>query len=160
MKLVSSNKEHEVEVDWKPADMNKDGQEVEVELEAKCQPIKNTWSGEAKVSAGGFDMGPMKPWTTLKFSTDNAGAHTIDFSQNFQYEKDYHVACDLSVNKDMKVSQAYGYAAMVSGNGNYYLRSNLLNPFVGVGTWFKWGASKQSLELQYDTSGNKTGMFG
>merc|ERR1719487_1333666 len=74
--------------------------------------------------------------------------------------KNFHVACDLSVDKDMKLSSAYGYAAMVGGNGNYYLRSNLLNPFVGFGTWFNWGASKQHLELQYDVSGSKTGLFG
>lgn len=60
----------------------------------------------------------------------------------------------------MKLSSAYGYAAMVGGNGNYYLRSNLLNPFVGVGTWFNWGASKQHVELQYDVSGNMKGLFG
>ena len=35
-KLVSSNKEHEVDFEYKPADFNKNGQSVEVELEAKC----------------------------------------------------------------------------------------------------------------------------
>ena len=35
-KLVSSNKEHEVEVEWKPTDLNKDGQKVKLEFDVKC----------------------------------------------------------------------------------------------------------------------------
>ena len=35
-KLVSSNKEHELELEWKPTDLNKDGQKVEVEIDVKC----------------------------------------------------------------------------------------------------------------------------
>jgi len=35
-KLVSSNKEHELELEWKPTDLNKDGQKVEVEVDIKC----------------------------------------------------------------------------------------------------------------------------
>ena len=33
--LITSNKEHEVELEWSPKDMNKDGKELSVELEAK-----------------------------------------------------------------------------------------------------------------------------
>lgn len=42
-KLTSSNKEHALDLEWKPTDMNKDGHELEVEFEAKCQPAKETW---------------------------------------------------------------------------------------------------------------------
>jgi len=35
-KFVSSNKEHELEFDFKPSSMNKDGQKLEVEIDAKC----------------------------------------------------------------------------------------------------------------------------
>lgn len=35
-KLVSSNKEHQADLEWKPSDLNKDGQKVEVDLELKC----------------------------------------------------------------------------------------------------------------------------
>ena len=35
-KLVSSNKEHELDLEWKPTDLNKDGQKVEVEVDVKC----------------------------------------------------------------------------------------------------------------------------
>lgn len=64
-KLVSSNKEHELDLEWKPTDLNKDGQKVEIETEVKCQPIPNTWSGDVELKAGGFDLGPIKPWTTV-----------------------------------------------------------------------------------------------
>lgn len=76
------------------------------------------------------------------------------------YDKDYHLAWDLSVNKDMKLSSAYGYAAMVGANGNYYVRANLLNQFLGLGTWYKWGNAKNSVELQYDPSGAVKGFMG
>lgn len=64
-KIVSSNKEHEMDLEWKPTDLNKDGQKVELGIEAKCQPIPNTWSGELQLKAGGFELGPIKPWTTV-----------------------------------------------------------------------------------------------
>ena len=64
-KLVTSNKEHEIDLEWKPTDLNKDGQTVEIGLEAKCQPIPNTWSADVGLKAGGFDLGPIKPWTTV-----------------------------------------------------------------------------------------------
>ena len=35
-KLISSNKEHEVEVEWKPTDLNKDEKQIKFEIEAKC----------------------------------------------------------------------------------------------------------------------------
>lgn len=160
LKLISSNKEHEVEAEYKPADLNKNGQSVEFDIEAKYNPAKNAYSGEIEVKAGGFDMGPIKPWSTLKFSTNDKGDHEVNYSQNLAYEKDFHAAWDLNLNKDMALSSAFGYLAMVGPNGNYYLRSNLLNPFVGAGTWFKNGVGKHHFELQYDTTGKNMGMFG
>ena len=65
LKLISSNKEHEVEAEYKPADLNKNGQSVEFDIEAKCNQAKNAYSGEIEVKAGGFDMGPIKPWSTV-----------------------------------------------------------------------------------------------
>lgn len=64
-KLVSSNKEHEIEIEYEPTDLNKDGQKVEVEVKGKCQPIPNTYSGKLQLKAGGFDLGPIKPWTMV-----------------------------------------------------------------------------------------------
>ena len=64
-KLVSSNKEHEVDLEYKPADLNKNGQKVEIELESKCQPAARTWSADLELKAGGFDLGPIVPWTTV-----------------------------------------------------------------------------------------------
>ena len=78
-KLVSSNKEHEVDLEWKPTDLNKDGQKVELEFEAKCQPIPNTWSGEVEVKAGGFDLGPITPWTTVSQDIGLKGFKTLDW---------------------------------------------------------------------------------
>lgn len=97
-KIVSSNKEHEMDLEWKPTDLNKDGQKVELGIEAKCQPIPNTWSGELQLKAGGFELGPIKPWTTLKFATNDKLAHTLEYTQNLVYDKDFNLAWQLNLN--------------------------------------------------------------
>ena len=78
-KLVSSNKEHEVDLEYKPADLNKNGQKVEIELESKCQPAARTWSADLELKAGGFDLGPIVPWTTVSnhVSALNYSCHNI-----------------------------------------------------------------------------------
>ena len=160
-KLVSSNKEHEVDLEWKPSDLNKDGQKVEFELEAKCQPIPNTWSGEVEVKAGGFDLGPITPWSTLRFATNSKQAHSFKYTQNLVYEKEFNLAWQLKLNKDFAVDSAYAYLAMVGGNGNYYLRTQLFKWFVGAGSWWKdQNGNKHSLEVQYDAKDKTAGIAG
>lgn len=65
LKYTVSNKSHEIKVEYEPTDMNKDGQKVQLEVESKCEPKDNKWSVEAEVKAGGFDMGPIKPFTNV-----------------------------------------------------------------------------------------------
>lgn len=58
------------------------------------------------------------------------------------------------------MTAAYAYMAMVSGSGNYYLRSAIKDQLVGVGMWHTVNDVKNHYELQYDITGKKTGMFG
>ena len=69
MKYTVSNKSHEVKVEYEPKDLNKDGQQVQLEVESKCEPASSKWSVEAEVKAGGFDMGPLKPFTNVSYSS-------------------------------------------------------------------------------------------
>lgn len=75
------------------------------------------------MKAGGFDLGPVKPWTTLKFATNNKMEHSLEYTQNLVYENEFNVAWQLNLNQEMALKSAYGYMAMVGGNGNYYVRS-------------------------------------
>ena len=71
-KFTTSNKSHEVKVEYEPADMNKDGQEVQLQVEAKCEPAPEKWSLETELKGGGFDLGPVKPWTIVSIKYDDS----------------------------------------------------------------------------------------
>lgn len=106
-------------------------------------------------------MGPVKPWLKLKLSSDNAHEHALEYTQNLVFDKDYHLATQVHVNKDFAVDSAYAYGAMVGPHGNYYVRSQLMKWFVGAGTWLKDGSGNHhSVEVQYDAKDNTEGMFG
>ena len=97
----------------------------------------------------------------MKFATNSKQAHTLQYTQNLVYEKEFSLAWQLNMNKDMAVDSAYAYLAMVGGNGNYYLRTQMFKWFVGAGTWFKQdNGNKHSFEVQYDAKDNKAGIAG
>lgn len=61
----------------------------------------------------------------------------------------------------MALKSAYAYFAMVGTNGNYYLRTQLFDWFVGAGSWWKAeNGSTHSVELQYDLKDKKPGLMG
>jgi hypothetical protein len=62
-KLVASNKDYTAEWDFKPADLNKDGMDTNLEVEVKCIPAKAAWEGKAEFKIGGFGAGPLKAYT-------------------------------------------------------------------------------------------------
>jgi len=68
-------------------------------------------------------LGPIKPWTTLKFETNDKQAHSLAYTQNIVYENEFNLGWQLNLNQDMAMKSAYAYFAMVGPNGNYYLRS-------------------------------------
>lgn len=85
----------------------------------------------------------------------------MEYTQNIVYENEYNLAWQMNLNQDMALKSAYAYLAMVGPNGNYYLRSQLFNWFVGAGSWWKSeSGAKYSVELQYDAKDNKPGLMG
>lgn len=36
-------------------------------MDCKCQPAANTWDGDVKLSTGGYELGPIKPWLDVSF---------------------------------------------------------------------------------------------
>lgn len=50
-------------------------------------------------------------------------AHSVKYTQNLVYDKEFNLGCEFNLNQDMALKSAYAYFAMVGSNGNYYLRS-------------------------------------
>lgn len=65
-----------------PEGMNKDGVKGCFEVEGKTNFKDDSWDASAHMCSGGFEMGPMKPWSTLKFATNNASEHEVTYTQN------------------------------------------------------------------------------
>ena len=87
-------------------------------------------------------------------------AHSVKYTQNLVYDKEFNLGCEFNLNQDMALKSAYAYFAMVGSNGNYYLRSQLFNWFVGAGSWWKTDCGKYSVEVQYDLKDKKAGLMG
>jgi hypothetical protein len=58
-------------------------------------------------------------------------------------------------SKKSPITNIYAYLAYRGSFGNYYLRSNVYKNLVGAGTWWSNENSKQSVEVQVDTTGKK-----
>ena len=67
--VVASNKDFTLKWSWSPADLNKDGIDSELEVEAKCIPAKEDWEAKAEFKIGGFELGPIKPFTEVSIFT-------------------------------------------------------------------------------------------
>jgi hypothetical protein len=74
-----------------PTNMNKNGQHASISFEGKCDPIKSKWEAKGEFKLGGFKLGPINSWNELQFDTDNKNQHTLQLSQNLNYQN-YHVA--------------------------------------------------------------------
>ena len=62
---VASNKDFTLKFGVQPKEYNQDGMNSSVEMEAKCTPQKNAWEAKAEFKCGGFELGPIKPWTEV-----------------------------------------------------------------------------------------------
>lgn len=159
IKLTATNKDFGFEYDFNPEDLNKDGMHCQLEVEGKYMPAKSDCSGKAEFKIGGFEIGPLKPWTEIQFDTNKSLNHELTFSQNLNMD-DYNVA--YKAITDMKtLTSAYGAFAVKNKTGDFFIRANLLNKFVGVGCHV---SPKSTLhhanELQYDFSGKNKGIAG
>lgn len=77
LKFTSTNKDYELQYTLSPEALNKDGVEGQLEVKAKCLPATNGWEGSAEFKAGGFELGPIKPWTELQLETNQDKEHTL-----------------------------------------------------------------------------------
>jgi hypothetical protein len=133
-KLTATNKDYALELEYNPADLNKDGLHSSLEVEAKCTPVKGDWEGKVEFKVGGYELGPIKSWTELQFETNKAQNHVLTHSQNFNMD-DFHVAYKCVGDLGTKsLSEAYGILAVKNSLGDFWFRSNCLSKVLGLGT--------------------------
>lgn len=161
LKFTATSADYEMEYEMEPEALNKDGMHGQVEVKAKCLPATNGWEGSAEVKVGGFELGPIKPYTQLEFGTNNKKEHSITYGQNLVYDGNFH--CAWKLHHDLKaLTEAYGLLALKNTPyGHFYFRSNCLNRFVGLGCAYKVGEhGHHATEIQYDFKDAKAaGMF-
>ena len=63
--VTASNKDFALKWNWSPKDMNKDGIDSRIEMEAKSTPAKEDWEANAELRIGGFELGPIKPYSEV-----------------------------------------------------------------------------------------------
>ena len=165
LKFVASNKDYTAEWDFKPADLNKDGLETTLEVEAKCIPAKASWEGKAEFKIGGFGAGPLKAFTELQVDSNDKQEHEVTFSQNCLFDGGYHTAVKVvaDAGKTKKVTNVDTILAATGQSwGDAWVRGCVLKNFWGLGySTSSSGNAHHSLEAQYDASKNaKLGLFG
>ena len=85
------------------------------------------------------------------------------YSQNLNYEKDFHCAWKLVADVNgKKLSDAFGVLAWNNtGYGNYYFRSNCLNRIVALGCSYSINDTMHhATEVQYDFLNKNKGIAG
>lgn len=161
---MSSNKQYEFELKFNPKDLNTNGQEVQFKVEAQCNPKAKEWEGQFEVNSGGFALGPVLPWTNIEFKTNNKGEKFLEYAQNLQIEKDYHLGWKLVGDLgQQKLKSAYGLLGANLGNhGFWYFRSNCLTRLCAVGCHYSafGGKGHHSTEVQYDLTQKEAGLRG
>ena len=165
LKVVASNKDYTAEWDFKPADLNQDGNEAQLEVEVKCVPAKSQWEGKAEFKIGGFGAGPLKSFTEIQVDSNDKQEHVATFSQNCLFDGGYHaavkVAADAGKTKGIKDIDAI-VASTGQSWGDAWVRGYVTKNFWGLGySTANEGNAHHSLEAQYDASkGAKKGLFG
>lgn len=163
VKIVGTNKDFEFDYDFTPEALNKDGVDFSVEVEGKYTPAKNDYSGKTEFKLGGFKLGPVTPYSELQLDFAKGQAKPDVTVSNVFTMDEYNLGVK-AVLKDFKtVDEAYLVAAVKNSTGHFYLRSNVLTRFMGLGCnvspkdYFH-----HSFELQYDAaaSPSKSGIYG
>ena len=133
LKFTATSSDYELDYEFSPESLNKDGVESSLEVKGKYVPAKEDWEGSAEFKVGGFELGPIKPFTEIQLDSNKGKEHSLTYGQNLVYEKDYHCAWKLTTDFS-KLTSAYGLLALMNtSKGNFYFRSNCLNNFVGLG---------------------------
>ena len=156
-KLVASNKDYTAEWDFKPADLNKDGMDTNLEVEVKCMPAKAGWEGKAEFKIGGFGAGPLKAYTEIQVDSNDKQEHEVTFSQNCAFDGGYHAAVKVSADAGKKTVKDIDtiFAATGQSWGDAWVRGCVTKNFWGVGySTTHEGDAHHTIEAQYDASKN------
>ena len=81
LKLTAKNKEYEGAWNFAPADLNKDGQNVNIRVKGTCNPAGKKGADcdvEGKISFGGFGSDTVKSWTEIEACTDLKTLHKTE----------------------------------------------------------------------------------
>lgn len=127
-----SNSKTEFTYCMTPSGMNEGGQCGAIELGGDTNFKDDAWNANFNFKMGGFEVGPMKPWTSITCETNNAGEHSLSYSQNLAMDGT-HVGWKVSADKSAKLTGAAAAAAMKCDGETYYARADILNKFFGVG---------------------------
>ena len=122
LKLTAKNKEYEGEWKFNPADLNKDGQETQIEVKSKCNPSGQDYDVTAKLALGGFGNDSVKSWTNLELTSDLKSLTEAEFGEN------------LTIKND-------GQTYSIGGKGVWSMKDKKLDEMQAhlVGSGFQWG---------------------
>lgn len=152
-----SNSKTEFEYSMAPGGMNSGGQCGSVVVGGDTNFKDDAWTAHAEVSAGGFEVGPMKPFTTINCETNNAGEHSLTYSQTVAMDA-MHLGWKVAADKSAALTAAHAAAAMNADGKLMYARADILNKFFGMGCTMNQAMfgmqMKHAMELQYDASGS------
>jgi len=101
-KVTMSNKDFAFEAKVEPKGLNKDGMHSIVKGDVKYIPAAENWEGKLEFKVGGYEIGPITPWSELQLDTNKAKNHMVTYSQNLLMEKNFNLAWKLvgDVNKN------------------------------------------------------------
>ena len=123
--VTSSNKDFAAKVNWGPADLNKDGMDSSLEVEAKCIPAKEDWEANAEFKIGGFELGPIKPWSEVSIFLYTSFIQIILCRLNSKQTRPRNTNCLLPKTTSMMVTSiAPGNVLLIS------IQKNCLMPLV------------------------------
>ena len=80
LKFTATSNDYEAQYEFHPESLNKDGIDSQLEITGKCVPKDSTWEGNAEFKVGGFELGPIKPYTELGFMTNEKKEKILTYS--------------------------------------------------------------------------------
>jgi len=162
VKVVATNKDFEFDYDFTPEALNKDGMNSNLELEGKYIPGKDSWEGKAEYKVGGIKAGPLTTNLELQFDLEKGQDKPAVTVSNVTTMDEFNFGTKLVVSDLKTLSEAYLVAMYKNTTGHFYLRTNVLDRFFGLGCnvspkdYFH-----HSFELQFDAADKpKAGIYG
>lgn len=115
LKFTAKNKDFEAQWNFSPADLNKDGQNVDLQVNANCNPSGKKGAEvdlNTKLAFGGFGNDSVKSWTEVEANTDLTKLQNATASQNIAIKSDdqtYHLGAKATwSNESKKAEEIYG----------------------------------------------------